>query len=636
MSKATSVARRLYRAFAVVILVLLVTGAAASVAAWQQYRSVDALTRQVLPERLANSRVHLVLMESQRGICNYLLNNDPNFEDVYRDSRREYEFAAKELRRTTVPADLAAVNLQLDRASAWFDIAGRQREVQPGSDEDVCFAHQGGPVFDEFLANNAHLDRTLTHRGETLQDQTRTVELLAAGTLIATSGLGILVAIVVAVRTARRIKRMFKDEKKQARAQAREHAREQARAQTRMREAGMRIRENVSVDAALDAAARVLGPAFRADLAVVRLAGADHQDQRTAWWSAKEQNIGARPLSAQPVAWLADRHARGDVWRSGDVRTEPNGAPDRERAELLAAGAVSALTVPFGTGSDPDGAITLVRCADDEPWLPAEVEAAAQVASDVARWVQQSHLYEREQRLEAQLRDLDRSKDVFLSTVSHELRTPLTSISGFVELLADTASGPLTDDQRRMLEIVERNTNRLRGMIEDLLTLSRIETGTFKTVREHTDVTDLVSRAVRAVGSPANVTVYAHCPAQELVAEIDPHQIERVLTNLLSNAVKFMPAGGEVVVSVREDGDDVVLSVSDTGMGIPRDEQSDLFTRFFRASNAVEASIPGTGLGLTIVRNIVANHDGEVKLQSEPGEGTTVTVRLPRERVLVN
>ncbi|NJC71120.1 GAF domain-containing sensor histidine kinase [Planosporangium thailandense] len=632
MSKATSVARRLYRAFAMVILVLLITGVIASFAAWQQYRSVDALTGQVMPERLANSRVFLELMESQRGICNYLLNNDPAFEDVYRDDKREYQFAAQELRRTTMPEDRAAVAVELERADAWFAIAGRQRQVQPGSDEDVCFAHQGGPTFDLFLSSNAHLDRTLTHRGDVLRARTRTAELTAAGTLIATAGLGILAALIVAVRTARRVKRMFKDEKKHARAQARAQARAEARAQSKMREAGLRIRENVSVDAALDAAARVLGPAFRADLAVVRLAGAEHQEQRTAWWSASDRD-GARPLSAQPVSWLADRHARGDVWRSGDVRTDPNGAPDSERKELLAAGAVSALTVPFGAGPVPDGAITLVRRTDDAPWLPAEVEAAGQVASDVSRWVQQSHLYEREQRLEAQLRDLDRSKDIFLSTVSHELRTPLTSISGFVELLADTASGPLTDDQRHMLAIVERNTNRLRGMIEDLLTLSRIETGTLRTVRESTDVTELVDHAVRSVAAPPDVNVYTHCPPKSMVADVDPHQIERVLTNLLSNAVKFTPAGGEVVVSVREDGNHVVLTVSDTGIGIPHDEQAELFTRFFRASNAVEASIPGTGLGLTIVRNIVANHDGEVKLRSEPGEGTTVTVRLPRERV---
>jgi two-component system phosphate regulon sensor histidine kinase PhoR len=631
MSKATSVARRLYRAFAIVIMVIVLTGAVASVAAWQQYRSVDALTGQVLPERLANSRVYLVLMQSQRGICSYLLNNDPAFDDAYADSKREYGFAADALRRAAVPADRAAVNLQLARAGAWFEIAGRQREVQPGSDEDVCFAHEGGPAFDLFLASNARLDRDLTGRGEALRARTHTAELVAAGTLLGTAGLGILAALVVAVRTARRVKRMFKDEKKHARAEARK----QARAQAEMREAGLQVREHVSVDAALDTAVRVLGPAFRADLAVVRLAGTGPKGQRTAWWSANEKT-GARPLSAQPVAWLADRHARGDVWRSGDVRTEPNGAPQPERDELLAVGAVSALTVPFGAGPKPDGAITLVRCAGDAPWVPAEVEAAGQVASDVARWVQQSYLYEREQRLAAQLRELDRSKDIFLSTVSHELRTPLTSISGFVELLGDTASGPLNDDQRQMLEIVERNTNRLRGMIEDLLTLSRIETGTFKTVRERTDVTHLVSRAVRAMGSPADLTLHAHCPPKPLMAELDPHQIERVLTNLLSNAVKFTPAGGEVVVSAREDGEDLVLSISDTGMGIPHDDQPDLFTRFFRASNAVSASIPGTGLGLTIVRNIVANHDGDVTLQSEPGEGTTVTVRLPRKLTLAS
>jgi signal transduction histidine kinase len=623
MSRAVTVARQLYRGFAIVIGVLLATGAVASVAAWQQYRSVDTLAGQVLPERQANSRVYLVLMESQRGICGYLLSGDPGFDDVYQDSKREYEFAAANLRRMAAPTDRPAVTVALEHADAWFEIAGRQREVQPGSDEDVCFAHQGGPVFDLFLSSNAHLDRILTGRGEALRKQTHEAQVVAAGTLLGTATFGILAAMLVAVRTARRVSRLLRDEK------------QQTRAHTRMREAGLRVREHVSVDAVLEAAALVLGPEFHADLAVVRLAGTGTDRQRTASWAADER-AGARPLAAQPVNWLAGRLARGDVWRSGDVRRDPNGVPDRERDALLAAGAVSALTVPFGTGPQPDGAITLVRCAGGRPWQPAEVEAAGWVAADVARWVQQSRLYEREQDLDTQQRRLERSKDDFVSTVSHELRTPLTSISGFVELLADPATGPLTDDQRDMLEIVERNTNRLRNMIEDLLTLSHIENGTFRSERRLTDVTDLVTRAVQTMRATTHHTVHADCPLKPLIAEVDPTQIERVLTNLLSNAVKFTPDGGEVVVSIREEGEDLVLSVSDTGIGIPRQEQRELFNRFFRASNARTASIPGTGLGLTIVRNIVANHDGEVTVRSEPGEGTTVTVRLPRERALVS
>ncbi|MGC9669246.1 ATP-binding protein [Planosporangium sp. 12N6] len=623
MSRAITIARQLYRAFAIVIGVLLVTGTVASYAAWQQYRSVNALAGQVLPERQANGRVYLTLMEAQRGICSYLLSGEPGFEDAYQDARREYEFAAASLRRVAPPKDRTVVSSQLDRAAAWFDIASRQREVEPGSDEDVCFAHQGGPVFDQFLSGNAHLDRALSHRDDLLQQQTRKTQVVAAAALLGTAAFGILAAMLVAVRTARRVTRMLREEKKQN------------QAHTRMREAGLRVRDHVSVDAVLDAAAHVLGPEFQADLAVVRLAGADGERQRTASWAADERG-GARPLAAQPVSWLSDRLARGDVWCSGDVRTQPNGAPKRERDELLAAGAVSALTVPFGTGSQPDGAITLVRCAGGRPWQPAEVEAAGWVAADVARWVQQSRLYEREQELDARQRELERTQDAFVSTVSHELRTPLTSISGFVELLADPASGPLTDEQRQMLEIVERNTNRLRRMIEDLLTLSRIETGTFTIERQLTDVTELVTRVVRTMGATTDHTVYTDCPAKPLIAVVDPEQIDRVLNSLLSNAVKFTPSGGEVVVSVREDGDDIVLSVSDTGIGIPAEEQDRLFSRFFRASNAVSESIPGTGLGLTIVRNIVANHDGDVTLRSEPGAGTTVTVRLPRELTLAS
>ncbi|NJC85588.1 GAF domain-containing sensor histidine kinase [Planosporangium mesophilum] len=613
----------MYRAFAIVIGVLLLTGSVASAAAWRQYRSVDTLAGQVLPERQANSRVYLTLMEAQRGICSYLLSGEPGFDDGYQDSKREYEFAAANLRRATAPEDRAAVTAQLERADAWFDVAGRQREVEPGSDEDVCFAHQGGPAFDAFLSSNAHLDRTLTHRGDALRQQTREAQVVAAGTLLGTATFGIVAAMLVAVRTARRISRMLRDERRHS------------HAQLRMREAGQRVRDHVSVEAVLDAAARVLGPEFRADLAIVRLAPTDDDRQRTASWAADERG-GARPLAGQPVNWLADRLARGDVWRTGDVRREPNGVPQRERIELLAAGAVSALTVPFGAGPQPDGAITLVRYAGGRPWDPAEVEAAGWVAADVARWVHQSRLYEREQELDAQQRQLERTKDDFVSTVSHELRTPLTSISGFVELLADPATGPLSDDQRHMLEIVERNTNRLRDMIEDLLTLSHIENGTFRSERELTDVSVVVARAVATVRCTTDHTVHADYPLEPLMAEVDPGQIERVLVNLLSNAVKFTPDGGEVVVSVREDGEELVMSVSDTGMGIPRQEQRELFTRFFRASNARTASIPGTGLGLTIVRNIVANHDGEVTVRSEPGEGTTVTVRLPRERALVS
>jgi signal transduction histidine kinase len=134
---------------------------------------------------------------------------------------------------------------------------------------------------------------------------------------------------------------------------------------------------------------------------------------------------------------------------------------------------------------------------------------------------------------------------------------------------------------------------------------------------------------MRPVAADKGVELLSACSLEPLTAKADPDQLDRMLMNLTSNAVKFTPTGGSVTLrAARKDGD-VELIVRDTGIGIPEAEQKHLFTRFFRASNASGLAVPGTGLGLTIVRTIVANHDGDLGIESREGEGTTVTVRLP-------
>jgi signal transduction histidine kinase len=218
-----------------------------------------------------------------------------------------------------------------------------------------------------------------------------------------------------------------------------------------------------------------------------------------------------------------------------------------------------------------------------------------------------------------------------MSTVSHELRTPLTSIAGYVELLEDGEAGELAPPQLSMLEVIGRNTRRLRDLIEEMLILAKIEAGAFSTLREPVDLVPLVERAV-AVTAPAAATakVGLHTEVRgPLPLRADPGQLDRVLMNLLTNAVKFTPAGGTVHLLARRAGDEVVLTVTDTGMGIPAGEQKALFTRFFRASNAVRQAVPGTGLGLAIVGTVVDNHGGRIVVESVEGAGTTVTIRLP-------
>jgi signal transduction histidine kinase len=237
----------------------------------------------------------------------------------------------------------------------------------------------------------------------------------------------------------------------------------------------------------------------------------------------------------------------------------------------------------------------------------------------------------REKELEARLHALDAAKTDFMATVSHELRTPLTSISGYVELLRDADPADLSDPQLRMLEVIARNTRRLRELVEDILTLSRIESGGFRSEPGDLDLAEAIERAVTAIGpAAAKASVGLHLEVRgPLPLHGDGVQLDRVLANLLGNAVKFTPAEGTVTIRAAREAGETVLVVADTGMGIPSGEQQALFARFFRATNAIRRAVPGTGLGLAICRKIVDNHGGSIAVDSTENVGTTVTVRLP-------
>jgi PAS domain S-box-containing protein len=233
-----------------------------------------------------------------------------------------------------------------------------------------------------------------------------------------------------------------------------------------------------------------------------------------------------------------------------------------------------------------------------------------------------------------ELEELDRIRSDFVATVSHELRTPLTSIIGEVELLREGERGELTECQDHGVDVISRNSERLLTLINDLLTLNHIETKELDLHRTPTAVVSLVEGVLSqvrpaAVAKSVALTMTCH-PATGTVL-VDSARLDRALLNLLTNAVKFTPAGGDVVLEAwREDGD-LVFRVSDTGFGIPEDEQERLFTRFFRSSIATHLAIQGTGLGLVIVKRIVEEHGGTIAVLSAPDVGTTVTVRIPAE-----
>ena len=242
---------------------------------------------------------------------------------------------------------------------------------------------------------------------------------------------------------------------------------------------------------------------------------------------------------------------------------------------------------------------------------------------------------EKERQALERLQELDRAKSDFVSMVSHELRTPITSIVGYTELLLEQAAGTVTDDQSRLLTAVRRNGERLIVLIEDLLTLSRIEAGTFTLEKSGIDLRSVVAGAREALGpmlSGRRLDVSFDLPGDPVPVLGDPGQLERVLLNLVGNAVKFTEDGGEIDCRLGELEGEALLTVSDTGIGIPEEEQGGLFEKFFRSSTAQDRAIQGTGLGLSIVASIVAAHGGRIEVRSAHLAGTTFTVRLPLRR----
>ncbi|WP_051385440.1 sensor histidine kinase [Actinokineospora inagensis] len=221
-------------------------------------------------------------------------------------------------------------------------------------------------------------------------------------------------------------------------------------------------------------------------------------------------------------------------------------------------------------------------------------------------------------------------KSRFVATVSHELRTPLTAVLAFAEMLEDSTE-PLTAQQAAHLAVISRNANRLLRLVDDLLLLSRLETNQLSMRFTDIDVADLVTGATEnhvPIGARSGISVTATVgPGPQIHG--DPARLTQVLDNVLTNALKFTRAGGAVRVDARSDRASWTISVADTGIGVPAAELPGLFDAFTRASNAGAAGIPGSGLGLSICKQIVAVHQGAMTIESTEGVGTTVRVTLP-------
>jgi PAS domain S-box-containing protein len=232
---------------------------------------------------------------------------------------------------------------------------------------------------------------------------------------------------------------------------------------------------------------------------------------------------------------------------------------------------------------------------------------------------------------EEKLRETMELKSQFTSTVSHELRTPLAALKEGLSLVLDGVVGDINEKQKKFLDIAKRNVDRLAALINDVLDFQKLEAGKMNLDIQDNDIVSIVSEVHETM------TLYAKKHEVELVTELpenlptakfDRGKITQVMTNLISNAVKFTPAHGMASVNVRHQNEELVISVHDTGLGIPKEALPKIFERFYRVHRP-DKQIQGTGLGLAIVHKIVMMHGGRIDVESEVNHGTTFTVFLP-------
>jgi len=329
------------------------------------------------------------------------------------------------------------------------------------------------------------------------------------------------------------------------------------------------------------------------------------------------------PLEGSIAGWIV---REGKPLMISDVRQDPrfytrvDETTDFETRSILG--------VPLQVKGEVIGALEALNKTGDGIFTQADVQTLSTLAAHAAIAIENARLLTEIQKAYEELSELDRLKSEFVAIASHELQTPLTIILGYASFLKQEATGTASEQ----LDIVLRSALRLRSLINDMINLRHIETGEAELELEQLSLNELVTTLTAEFASLAEArkqTIGIKLASQLPIVKADRQKLHLVLANLLSNAIKFTPEGGGIQVAVEAKGNEVWVSVRDTGIGIPPREQERVFDRFYQVEPSLTRRFEGIGLGLSIAKGMVQLHGGRIWVESVEGMGSSFTFALP-------